>query len=448
VKRAILIAPLLLSLAAGGFAQTAAPLTTDTAFDDLVAKNPAQPPAADLIALYLASTAGVTVPSSSQAQFIAAANNTRTDVQLGATPNSPASTTLVEKPAAADILSLAVERGAVTPTTDGTALTLSTTPYLLGGFIGVRDSPQNWRDYALLRHVSLAATFANATDVQQKGEFSSISSGEIKWIILGNRSPRDMALHAEFAPLLAPGADADIAKTKACQPVTALPVFQTAFIALASAPKPVTAASVRTTLGTATAGATFTAEQQTAIASCAAAVAGAQNTFNGIAVRMGALTNAYLSLNQQHQFSVAGSAHRDATIDDYTTIKLLYGNNAAPKLSLNLNGEVDFNQHATHKKLHSVRSFAIEAGSTIGRFNEGRFDATISAKLWRSNDTQNKNVGVFQLKGNVYLSSALALPISISFANQPVETIQKGWQINLGVASLLDAYLTGSLKTP
>jgi hypothetical protein len=214
---------------------------------------------------------------------------------------------------------------------------------------------------------------------------------------------------------------------------------------MASTPKPATAASVRTTLATATAGATFTAEQKASIQTCAAAVASAQDTFTGISARMGALTNAYLALNQQHELSIAGSAQRDATIDDFTTVKLLYGNNAAPKLSLNFNGEVNFNQHPSHKKLHSVRSFALEAGSTIGRFNEGRFDATISGKLWRNNDTKNKNVGVFQMKGNLYVTSALALPISISFANEPVETIQKGWQINIGVASLLDGYLTQSL---
>jgi hypothetical protein len=201
----------LLAPAGGAFAQSA-PLTTQTAFDDLIAKNPAQPPAGDLIALYLASIGGVTVPVSTQAGFINAANNTRTDMQIGAPPNSAASTTLVEKPASADILSLAIERGAVSQTTDGTALTLTTTPYLLGGFIGIRDSPQNWRDYALLRHLALSATFASATDVEQKGEFSSLDSGQIKWSILGNRSPRDMALHAEFAPLLGPGADADKSK--------------------------------------------------------------------------------------------------------------------------------------------------------------------------------------------------------------------------------------------
>jgi hypothetical protein len=445
VKRAILVLATAL-LAVSAIAQPAAPLTADAVFGDLIAKNPLNPPPVDLTVLYLASRANVIVPISTKADFIASANDTRTDVQLGATPNSAASTTLVEKPAAADILSLALERGAVTSSSDGTALTLSTTPYLLGGFIGIRDSPQNWCDYAMLRHVALAATFANAADVEQKGEFSSINSGEIKWTILGNRSPRDIALLKEFQPLLTPGTQADIAKSTACKAVTAFPKFNAMLVALATAPKPMTAASAVTALDAAAGPMTFTDEQAAQLGSCAASVAAAQNAFNSIAVQMGALTAAYLGLNVKHQLSLAGAAHRDATIDDYTTVKLLYGNNAAPKLSLNFNGEINFNQHATHKKLHSVRSFALEAGSTIGRFNEGRFDATLSGKLWRNNDTKNKNAGVFQLKGNLYLNSAMALPVSITFANQQIETIQKGWQINLGVASLLDGYLTQSFR--
>ncbi|HWS73300.1 MAG TPA: hypothetical protein VN605_14405, partial [Thermoanaerobaculia bacterium] len=250
----------------------------------------------------------------------------------------------------------------------------------------------------------------------------------------------------EFQPLLTPGTQADIAKNTACKSISSFPKYESMLVAIATAPKPMTAASAVTALDAAAGPMTFTEEQGSQLASCAASVVAAQNAFNSIAVQMGALTAAYLGLNQKHQLSLAGAAHRDATIDDYTTVKLLYGNNAAPKLSLNFNGEVDFNQHPTHKNLHSVRSFALEAGSTIGRFNEGRFDATISGKLWRNSDTKDKNVGVFQLKGNLYLSSAMVLPLSISFANQQVETIQKGWQINLGVASLLDAYLTQSFK--
>lgn len=425
---------------------TATSLTPDAVFADLIAKNPLNPPAVDLSLLYLASRANVIVPISTKSDYIATANNTRTDVQLGAPPNSAASTTLVEKPAAADILALSIERGAVSATKDGTGLTLSTTPYLLGGFIGVRDSPQNWRDYAVLRHLALSATFADSSAVEDKGQFSSISSGEIKWSILGNRSPRDIALVKEFQPLLTPGTQADIAKNAACKAVTAFPKFPSMLVAIATAAKPMTAASAVTALDTAAGPMTFTDEEASQLSSCAAAVVAAQNAFNSIAVQMGALTAAYLGLNQKHQLSLAGGAHRDATVDDYTTVKLLYGNDAAPKLSLNLNGEMNFNQHATHKKLHSIRSFAVEAGSTIGRFDEGRFDATLSGKLWRNSDTKNHNVGVFQLKGNLYLNSAMALPISISFANQPVETIRKGWQINIGVASLLDAYLSQPMR--
>jgi len=446
------IALLLLLACAGAFAQTA-PLSTDAAFNDLVAKNPTAPPVADVLDLYLASRAGGTqAVASTKADYVTAANNTRTDVQVGASPNTPGATSASEKTGFADLLSLAVERGAVNSQSNGTALTLSTTPYLLGGFVGVRDSPQNWRDYAALRHIALSASFTSGTSVDQ-GDFSSVDSGEVKWTVLGNRSPRDIALIDQFQPLIAPIQQRDQAKATACAPVTTMPNYTQQLVALqqfVTSAGSVTAGSLRAKLDTIVGPQlSVTAEQNTQLQVCAAAVALAQSTANAATLQMSTLTNAYLALNNKQQLSLAGSAHRDTTIDDYTSVKILYAYNSAPKLTVNLNAEGDFNQHYQHKNLHQVRAISVEGGATIGRFNDGRFDATLAAKWWRNADSNNKNVGVLQVNANLYITSSVSLPVALSWANHDEANVKKGFQINVGLASLLDNYLTQSLdKTP
>jgi hypothetical protein len=400
----------------------------------------------DIINLYLADRQGLTARQSTTSAFVNAVNATRTDIQIGAPSNAPGATTLTEKPGAADLLQMAIESGAVSQTKNGTSLTLATTPYLLAGFFGVRDTPQAWKDYASLRHFALSATFSNDTAVST-GDFSSIQTGEIKWTILGNRSPRDAVLSTLFVP----EAEALIggpqnAKQIACAEPTGLPNIlqvQTDFSTWLHANQAtVDEASVRAKLDQLIGNAVIDPAHQQLLSTCADATSVAEKGAFAAVVRLKAMSKAYVAQNDAHQLSVAASSHRDATVDDFATFKVLYGRNTAPKLSVNFNGEANFNQHHNAKNLHQIRSFAFEGGATMGRFNEGRFDATFSGKLWRNSDSKNKNVGVIQVKGNVYLANSLALPVSLSYANEQVETIKKGFQINIGIASLLDSFLS------
>jgi hypothetical protein len=453
---------LTLSLVAPITAQTNRSVTPASEFDKMVSKNSIAP--LDLIALYLASRLTSSEPSTVptvaangdvKSSFIAVANNTRTDLQVGANSGAAAATSVVEKTGAADLLSLAIERGAVNSTTNGTALTLQSTPYMLLGFVGVRDSPQNWRDYASLRHIALAATFSSGSDVTAKGDFSSIDSGEVKWTVLGNRSPRDAALTDAFLKVATlPVQTADETKTAVCTQlnnfVTTAQIIQ---FATDSAPVALDAqrsTKLRAQLDSIFKGLNFTDNNLRAAASaCASATIAAEEKANGESAMLQTMTAAYLALNKTKQLSLAVSSHRDPKTSDFATVKVLYGYDAAPKLSVNLNAEGNFNQHtksASGAQLHQWRSFTVEAGSTLGRFNDDRFDATFSGKLWRNQDTANRNVGVVQIKANVYISSTMTLPLSLSYANKPVDNIKKGWQFNLGLGSLLDSVLSRSLS--
>lgn len=451
MKKLIALASLFAVCAATAAAQQAAPPKALTRKDVLATKIAEERAgglvADDILYLYLAERAAAATNGTDAAHaFVNAANATRTDMQVGAPSNAPGATSLVEKPGAADLLQVAIENGTVSQTKSGTSVTLATTPYLIAGFFGVRDDPDAWRDYATLRHFAISATFNNDAEVAE-GNFTSIQSGEVKWTILGNRSPRDAALAANLQPELVKRVAPQLLDTiRLCTDVSGLTMFdktsgdfETWF--QAQNPRP-TDADVAAKLDELLAGAAVDASHQRSIDACADAIVLKAVANNQFVQTMSAMTAVYVARNQEHQLSLAGSSHRDATIDDFATFKILYGRNTTvPKLSINFNGEANFNQHHNAKNLHQIRSFAFEGGATMGRFNEGRFDATFSGKLWRNNDTKNKNVSVFQLKGNIHVAQSLVLPVSVSYATEAADTIKKGFQLNFGFASLLDSFL-------
>src|SRR4051794_32195950 len=82
----------------------------------------------------------------------------RTDRQVGAPPQAPGSTTLTEKAAIADLLAIAIERGAITKNADGSSITLSTTPYMWLTSFGKNDTPANWQNLAWGRRIGISST--------------------------------------------------------------------------------------------------------------------------------------------------------------------------------------------------------------------------------------------------------------------------------------------------
>ncbi len=116
----------------------------------------------------------------------------RTDKQLGAGSGGPGTTTLSEKPGIAELIALAMEHGAIERSTDGTGLTLSTSPYAFVRLIQP-DNAVNYDRFGLWRRLGVSATFdlqgqdpasAGAVDFKQLAEWS------LRLRILGDRSTR------------------------------------------------------------------------------------------------------------------------------------------------------------------------------------------------------------------------------------------------------------------
>ena len=117
---------------------------------------------------------------------------TRTDKQVGSTASGPGSTTLSQKPGFAELLALAIEHGAVEQSTNGTGVTLSTSPYAFVRLV-TPDNAENFDRFGFWRRIGASATLnpqtqdpatAGSVDVQQLAEWS------LRVRVLGDRSPR------------------------------------------------------------------------------------------------------------------------------------------------------------------------------------------------------------------------------------------------------------------
>jgi hypothetical protein len=86
------------------------------------------------------------------------AETRRTDKQIGATPRAGGSTSLFEKPGFPDLLSLAIEHGAIQKEVNKTSLTLSTSPYALVASIN-GDTSANYRKYDFFNRIGISANF-------------------------------------------------------------------------------------------------------------------------------------------------------------------------------------------------------------------------------------------------------------------------------------------------
>ncbi len=405
-----------------------------------------------VIILYMGQQNGL-LPETVQ-EIVRQVNDTRTDQQIGASSTTAGSTTLVDRPGVPELLAVAIERGAVARNIAGSVLTLSTTPYLIAGFFGVEDTPQNWEEWWFLRRVGLSASFADDSAVETKGDFSSVQSAETKIVLIGNRSARDAVLFrspavTEQIRKIAKG-DADASGL--CAPAVAglsVNTFRDALLRWRDTATDKTPAAVRERLDAMAIPPVTDPAAKAQLAQCVAAWTASENNATASVAEIAALTQQFLALDKKNNFSVSFSWHRDTTSSDYSTVKLLYGYAANSKLTVNLNGEGNFNNDrlpASGVKLDRIRSYAIELGGTVGRFKQKHLDMTFGTKLWRDEKTGGDTAVSASWKSNLYLTSALQVPISLTYANRDVETLKKGVQINAGVGSLVDHLLSGFMK--
>jgi hypothetical protein len=391
----------------------------------------------EVAALYLADVATDTPVSHPTVdephEMIAAANNTRSDHHPGGTPNSPAATSLLHRPGIADLLSTAVENGALSATQQGSALTINTTPYALAGFIGSRDHEDNWTRYRWLRQLSLSTTVTSVA-ITTHGDFRNVSSGELKWVLAGNRSPRNAAAttHPNCSALVTriTGADA-----------TQLTAFRSWD---ASAGVTATRAELARLFGT-----SVPAEQAPALAACAASIASKDLGHHPRVARLQSMLAAYLAQPQYNQLALSASVQRDPDLSDFVTYTAIYAFDPPSKLTFNFNGSASYNfgkpAVASPGPVDNLRSYALELGASATRLAGNRFDATLTAKHWRQNQAGTATVTLIQFQGTLHVASSYSLPISITYAPDPVENFQRGWHFHVGIGSLLDAMLTAPL---
>ncbi|HYU33404.1 MAG TPA: hypothetical protein VEW48_14700 [Thermoanaerobaculia bacterium] len=371
----------------------------------------------------------------------AAINRQRTDFQVAATSDSPHATSVLEKPGIADLLSLALDRGAITKAANGTGLTLSTTPYAIWTRFGATDTPQLWAHAGWARNLSLSATFSSS-DVTT-GDFSSFTSGEAKYVITGNRSPRDPELLRSVRKDL--GAKFSIADSnlhKNCDPLeNSKPLFdvQGEVNRWLQNHQQATKDEVRAHIFGVVGGLDV---DRTLLKTCVDAILSGEKLIQPSLADVTAATQKYLKAHR-NQFSVAALYVRDETLSDYYSGKLLYGHDFAP-LSFNLNAEASWNQNSETTEgaeLRSLRAYSVELGLNSNTLANGRLDASVSAKASRDEKGDSKAVVISEGKLNVHLTDVLRLPITFSYANRETELIKHGWQLNVGVNALVDEVL-------
>jgi hypothetical protein len=434
------LAALLLATAVPVSGQTATSKTLDERLQDAVDTRRIT---GRVVALAIAQARAdaQAVPNAADAALRAAINRQRTDLQMGSAPSAPQAVSILEKPGIPDLLSLAIDRGVITKGSSGAGITLSTTPYAVWTGFGATDTPGRWKSATVARNLGFSATFASSDAAE--GDFSSFNAGEVKYVVFGNRSPRDPELLAQVRQRLGRVflvADADF--DRACGPlVNSDPVLGVEAEMnrwLRDQPE-LTVAGIRAHLLELVRPLQVDPEP---LRACTAAVLAGEQLIQGGLEGVTAATRKYLAENP-HQLSVAALFVRDATLSDYYSAKLLYAFDREVG-TLNLNGEASWNKDSETPSglpLRSLRSYSAELGFTSRTFANGRLDGSLSAKASRDKSLDARSLVIGEAKLNLHLTSVLQLPFSLTYANRETLAIQQGWQFNVGVNALLDEVL-------
>lgn len=118
----------------------------------------------------------------------------RTDQQVGASATSSGSTSAVEKPGLIELISFAIERGAIQQSISDSTVTLTTSPYALVAAVQ-GDSPQNYQNNPWLTHLGVSATFILNDPNNVSGSLSrkQLTEWSAKVLLTGDRSTRSKA---------------------------------------------------------------------------------------------------------------------------------------------------------------------------------------------------------------------------------------------------------------
>jgi hypothetical protein len=383
-------------------------------------------------------------------QTVTRVEEARTDRQLTASASTPGSVAKADKPGIADLLAIALERGAVKKATEGTNVTLSTTPYMLLTGFGTGDTDANWESLQWARRVAVGATFSS-NDVTT-GDFSSFVSGQVKVTFGANRSGRDAAVQ-----MLIPDGDmqAALGGLTACndfmQTTAGVEVDRQrrAFTSSIAASLPADGAQREARLAQIVDPSVvpMSPADQVKFDACLEKTLLVMNAVEADTALVKQYTDKYLTENTRNQFATTFLFQRDPEKSDYTTLKLIYGRNFSTS-SFNLNGEISFNQQShtpgtttvPTAKLDRIRAYSVESAFNTGKMAGNRVDASVSAKWYDPQDSTDGYVLSGQAMLNLNLNSTIKFPIALTYANRTVTAAntQKGLQFEFGLAALLD----------
>lgn len=380
-------------------------------------------------------------------------NSDRVDEQKGASSQSKGSTTVVEKPGLYDLVQFAIDHGAVTRTDSGTSFTLSTTPYAIYTGLGRSDSETEWENLRLLRHVGVSATFSTQGDQSSSG-FKNWEGGEVKFVLLGSRSPRDLALLPSFRNAISSAKVMDLLSqtSGSCGPVISIPTVLAGKVTMSrwrtAQAGTVAPDDVRQQLAYVFQSFHPTVAETTQIAACVSAIHISDDALAVAIQEYDASVKKYLQSTPE--LSLSYDYQRDATISDYSTLKLLFGYEGVPKTSLNLNATLDVNNNRTDPKgmaLDRVRSYGVEAGATFGRFVENKSDLVFDGKVSRLKDAKKTSVAL-EAKTDFYLTGAITIPLALTYANRTDTDNHSRLRLNVGLSLNGDTLLGIGSKKP
>lgn len=408
----------------------------------------------DLFALYLSAPRARVVELDNLAVALRERESPRTDQQHGASSSAEGGTTITDKPGISDLLSLAVERGAIMRTTSETTVSLQTTPYLFYTNFGALDNATNWDRLTVLRHLGLTANFSASKD-STAGGVGNFESAEAKYVALGGRSARDRAFRAhvrakvrsELSRELRALADTTgrLARWISALPKDALLAFDQAVIEFTNwqeaAPKPIEPSDIYRKLAELLGPIQpiLTPTETGALGEVVASVVEEESTRLGLAKAIASEAKTWVAAGPE--LSVVYGFNRDASASDFSRIKLIFGYDSGERMSVNLNAEVCLN-HAPQTEAVGgrVRAYSGEAGLTLGRFASNTVDLTMAAKVLHARAT-GQTTTALQAKANLYLSPAVTVPLALTYANHTDDSPRSRLRLNVGLAINADALL-------
>ncbi len=130
----------------------------------------------------------------------------RTDKQTGASARAEGSTTVAEKANFANLLSLAVENGTIQQASNGTTLTLSSSPYALTAWAH-GDTATNYKKHQDLVRVGIAATFniSNQQDILSNATRKQLAEWSVRVRLSGDNTTRSKDFEKYFEDNVAKG---------------------------------------------------------------------------------------------------------------------------------------------------------------------------------------------------------------------------------------------------